>query len=139
MRVRVDDQDAAQAYKVHDQAARAGIKHGSDVRVDIEGLAVFADNPNTIGAFFRWLFRLPQLARVRFCGLNGFRVRKVTATGKGKNHRRVTLQDLNIDTEGEFRLENARMVSNGALRIIVDKETRVHRGRRIPLGVTTVG
>jgi hypothetical protein len=103
----------SQSFRLRERMADAKISHGQDVRADLPNVRVLA----IAGA---------QEGQAFFCNMGPIRVREVLVPGD--EHQAagdVTLQGLDVPACGMYDLVDARLFSNGEIRVVVDERTRV--------------
>jgi hypothetical protein len=100
--------------------AEAAIGHGQEVRADLPGIRVTAQNAD-------WRIAPdPSIAAIFFCTMGSIRVREVLDSGDGGSlPSEVILEGLVVPEPGIYDILNALVHSNGALRVRVDSETQV--------------
>jgi hypothetical protein len=110
----------SQTYRLRERMAEATIGHGQEVRADLPGIRVSAEvadwnNPSS-----------PKFGAIFFCTMGSITVREVLAPGDGRPlPSEVVLEGLVVPEPGTYDILNARVHSNGSLRVQVDAETRV--------------
>jgi hypothetical protein len=114
--------------------AEARVHHGQEIRADLPGIGVMAI------ARDRFIPRYEENGEVFFCNMGPIRLRAVTSPGDGGPlPNDVILDGLEVAKWGTYDLLNVRVQSNGDLRVIVDRESRVVptvRAREIGLAAT---
>lgn len=123
----------SQTYRLEQRAREAHLKHGQEVRADVPNVRV-APAHDTTPAFsgrFQWLRRddpTPAAPRgdVFFCDIGPLRIREVVMEGDDAPlPSSVVVEGLMVPTPGRYDLVNVLVRTNGDLRLIVDKETRL--------------
>lgn len=104
----------SQAHRLRERMVQAEVRHGQEIRADLPGVRV--------GALRSWFTGRPTgKADVFFCTMGPIKVREVTEWGDGNPlPHNVTVQGLEVPTEGTYDLLNVLVQSNGDLRLILD-------------------
>jgi hypothetical protein len=103
----------SQSYRLRERVEQAEVRHGQEIRADLPGVRV--------GAMRNWLGRPNEKAEVFFCTMGPVRVREVREPGDGNPlPKNVTVQGLEVPSDGTYDLLNVLVQSNGDLRVIVD-------------------
>lgn len=115
----------SQAHRLRERMEQAEVRHGQEIRADLPGIRVTAGSR---GWFSR---RANDDAHVFFCTMGKIRVREVKAPGDGATPlpSNAIVQGLEVPADGIYDLIDALVQSNGDLRVIVDRATRV-----VPVG-----
>jgi hypothetical protein len=103
----------SQSFRLVERMADAKVHHGQEVRADLVGVRVlsFADG---------------SPAQVRFCEMGPIRVLQILAAGDDRPlPADVVVDGLNVGTAGMYDVLNARLSSNGVIRLIVDDQTSI--------------
>ncbi len=111
MEARVTSQ--SQPVRLMERMEEAKIVHGQEVRADLPNIRVVALAGGTEG-------------QALFCNLGPIRVREILNRGDDRPlSATVTLEGLGVPISGTYDLLNARVSSNGDIRLVVDDQTRV--------------
>jgi hypothetical protein len=103
----------SQSYRLRERVEQAEVRHGQEIRADLPGVRV--------GAMRNWLGRPNEKAEVFFCTMGPVRVREVREPGDGNPlPKNVTVQGLEVPSDGTYDLLNVLVQSNGDLRVIMD-------------------
>ncbi len=100
--------------------AQAEVRHGQEIRADLPGIRVIAVARD-------WFFaRRKDKGEVFFCNLGPIRVREVRTPGDAAPlPDKVSLEGLEVPSDGTYDLLDVLVQSNGDLRVVVDNATRV--------------
>ena len=91
----------------------AEIHHAQEIRADLAGLRVIA----VAGE---------GEAQLRFCDLGPIQVRAILTHGDGRPlPTEVVLEGLTVPAPGTYDVLNARLSSNGNIRLVVDDQTSI--------------
>ena len=103
----------SQAFRLVKRMEEAQIHHAQDIRADLPGLRVIA----VAGE---------GEAQLRFCDLGPIQVRAILNCGDGRPlPTKVVLEGLTVPAPGTYDVLNARLSSNGDIRLVVDDQTSV--------------
>jgi hypothetical protein len=103
----------SQSFRFRERMEEANISHGQEIRADLPNVRVLALAGGGEG-------------QVLFCNLGPIRVREILNRGDDcPLPTDVTLEGLQVFSSGTYDVLNARVSSNGNLRLVVDSETRV--------------
>jgi hypothetical protein len=103
----------SQSFRLKERMADAKISHGQDVRADLPNVRVLA----TAGI---------QEGQVFFCNMGPILVREILIPGDERLvGGDVMLEGLDVPASGMYDLLDARLTSNGEIRVMVDERTRV--------------
>jgi hypothetical protein len=126
MKTRVTAQ--SQPYRLRQRLEEARVGHGQEVRADLTGVRVSAVI-RPFAALQHWVRpgTVPQVeGDVYFCAIGRICVREVLQTGDNRPlPETVVLDGLDVPESGSYDMFNALIQSNGDIRVVVDKETRV--------------
>lgn len=110
----------SQVERLRLRIEQANVRHGQEIRADLPGLRVVA----TGGHWFGW--RRKRKGEIFFCNMGPIRVRQVMAPGDGLPlPGRVVVEGLVVPGEGSYDVLDALVQSNGDLRLVADRATRV--------------
>jgi len=117
----------SQSFRLVERMAEAKVHHGQEVRADLLGVRVFA-------------FADGSQAQVRFCEMGPIRIREILTAGDDRPlPADVMVEGLNVGSAGMYDLLNARLSSNGVIRLVIDEratiQTEVWPHRREPVQV----
>jgi hypothetical protein len=110
----------SQAHRLRERMAQAEVRHGQEIRADLPGIRVIAVARD-------WFFaRRKDKGEVFFCNLGPIRVREVRTPGDAAPlPDKVSLEGLEVPSDGTYDLLDVLVQSNGDLRVVVDNATRV--------------
>lgn len=104
----------SQTFRLVERMQEAKVLHGQEVRADLTNVRVLA-------------FAESNQAQVRFCEMGPIRVREILTAGDDRPlPAEVSVAGLDVRTSGMFDILNARLSSNGAIRVAVDEQTSIH-------------
>jgi hypothetical protein len=113
----------SQSFRLVERMAEANVHHGQEVRADLVGVRVLA-------------FADGSQVQVRFCEMGPIRIREVIASGDDRPlPADVVVEGLNVGAAGMYDVLNARLSSNGVIRLVVDEQTAI----RSVLGAPNLG
>jgi hypothetical protein len=103
---------ASQAFRLRERLKEADIRHGQEVRADIENVRVYAAKGRSGDIFF--------------CNMRPIRVRQVLASGDSEAlPSNVVLDGLEFPAPGTYDITDAVISANGDIRIVADERTEV--------------
>ena len=103
----------SQSFRLVKRMEEAEIHHAQEIRADLPGLRVIA----VAGE---------GEAQLRFCDLGPIQVRAILTHGDGRPlPTEVVLEGLTVPAPGTYDVLNARLSSNGNIRLVVDDQTSV--------------
>lgn len=103
----------SQIFRLVERMQEAKVLHGQEVRADLTNVRVLAFAENTE-------------AQVRFCEMGPIRVQEILTAGDDRPlPAEVSVDGLDVRASGVFDILNARLSSNGAIRIVVDERASV--------------
>lgn len=104
----------SQTFRLVERMQEARVLHGQEVRADLTNVRVLA-------------FAESGQAQVRFCEMGPIRVREILTAGDDRPlPAEVSVAGLDVRASGMFDILNARLSSNGAIRVAVDEQTSIH-------------
>ena len=110
----------SQVERLRLRIEQANVRHGQEIRADLPGIRVVA----MAGSWFTRRSR--RKGEVFFCNMGPIRVREVKTPGDGLPlPGRVVVEGLVVPGEGAYDVLDALVQSNGDLRLVVDRATRV--------------
>ncbi len=110
----------SQVERLRLRIEQAEVRHGQEIRADLPGVRVVA----MAGSWFTR--RSKRKGEILFCNMGPIRVREVAIPGEGLPlPTRVVVEGLAVPGEGTYDVLNALVQSNGDLRLIADRDTRV--------------
>ncbi len=108
----------SQPLRLTERMEEAKIHHGQELRADLPNIRVTAMAGGGEGQVF-------------FCNVGPIRIREVLNPGEDRPLPiNVTLEGLEVPSSGTYDILNARVSSNGDIRLVVDDKTRVVRAVR---------
>lgn len=126
MRTRVTS--LSQPYRLRERLEEANVAHGQEIRADLAGVRVTA-SVQPLAGLRQWL--RPDSERstegdVYFCTMGRIHVRAVMQNGDGRPlPESVVLDGFEVAEPGTYDIQNALIQSNGRIRVVVDRESRV--------------
>ena len=103
----------SQSLQLIKRMEEAEIHHAQEIRADLPGLRVIAVAGEGEG-------------QLRFCDLGPIQVRAILNSGNGRPlPTKVVLEGLTVPAPGTYDILNARLSSNGDIRLVVDDQTSV--------------
>ena len=103
----------SQSFKLRERLEEAKVSHGQEVRADLPNVRVA-------------VLAATGEAQLMFCNMGSIRVRELVQQGDpGPLATEVTLQGLAVPFPGSYDLVNARLLVNGSIHLVVDRETQV--------------
>jgi len=103
----------SQSYRLRERMEEANISHGQEIRADLPNIRVLALAGSGEG-------------QALFCTMGPIRVREILNRGDERPlPTDVALEGLQVFGSGTYDVLNARVSSNGNLRLVVDDKTRV--------------
>ena len=103
----------SQSFRLVERMQEANVRHGQEVRADLVNVRVLS-------------FAESGQAQVRFCEMGPIRVREVLGAGDEiPLPSEVFVEGLDVHAGGMFEILNARLSSNGAIRLVVDQQASV--------------
>ena len=103
----------SQSFRLVERMSEAQVHHGQEVRADLVGVRVLA-------------FADGSPAQLRFCEMGPIRIREILAAGDERPlPSEVVVHGLDVGAAGMYDVLNARLSSNGVIRLIVDEQTSV--------------
>lgn len=110
----------SQVERLRERIEQAEVRHGQEVRADLPGVRVVA----MAGGWF--MARRKRKGEIFFCSMGPIRVREATTPGDGLPlPSRVIVEGLVVPGEGTYDVLDVLVQSNGDLRLIADRATRV--------------
>ena len=110
----------SQVERLRLRIEEANVRHGQEIRADLPGIRVVA----MAGSWFTRRSR--RKGEILFCHMGPVRVREVRTPGDGLPlPGRVVVEGLAVPGEGAYDVLDALVQSNGDLRLVVDRATRV--------------
>jgi|ERR1041384_583209 hypothetical protein len=115
----------SQTFRLVERMAEAKVHHGEEVRADLAGVRVLA-------------FADGSPSQIRFCEMGPIQVRETLVVGDGQPlPAEVVVEGLDVDA-GMYDVLNARLSSNGVIRLVIDEQTSIHgvaRPHPVPITV----
>lgn len=103
----------SQTFRLVERMQEAKVHHGQEVRADLTNVRVLA-------------FVDTNQAQVRFCEIGPIHVREVVTGGDERPlPPEVYVEGFDVRASGMFDILNARLSSNGAIRLVVDEHTSI--------------
>ena len=120
----------SQSFRLVERMQEAKVRHGEEVRADLANVRVLS-------------FAGSNQAQVRFCEMGPISVREILIPGDDRPlPTEVAVEGLTVLESGLYDLLNARVSSNGVIRLVADEQTSVRQVvgtlRHAPLFVSTV-
>jgi hypothetical protein len=110
----------SQTERLRERMERASIRHGQEIRADLPGIRVAASPRNW------FVSKAKHKGEIFFCTMGPLEVREVVSPGDEQPlPTTAVVEGLAVPTSGTYDLLNALVQSNGDLRVIVDRATRV--------------
>ena len=110
----------SQTFRLRERMSEANIRHGQEVRADLQGIRVSTANENW------YTTPEPTAGVIFFCTMGPIRIREVLNKGDDASlPSEVVLEGLAVPEPGTYDILNALVHSNGSLRLIADSATRV--------------
>ena len=110
----------SQVERLRLRIEQANVRHGQEIRADLPGIRVVA----MAGSWFTRRNR--RKGEILFCNMGPIRVREVTSPGDGLPlPAKVVVEGLVVPGDGAYDVLDALVQSNGDLRLVVDRATRV--------------
>ena len=110
----------SQVERLRLRIEEANVRHGQEIRADLPGIRVVA----MAGSWFTRRSR--RKGEILFCHMGPVRVREVRTPGDGLPlPGRVVVEGLAVPGEGAYDVLDTLVQSNGDLRLVVDRATRV--------------
>ena len=104
----------SQSFRLVERLAEARVHHGQEVRADLAGVRVLA-------------FADGSPAQIRFCEMGPIRIRETLVAGDDRPlPADVVVEGMNVGVAGMYDVLNARLSSNGVIRLIIDEQTSLH-------------
>jgi hypothetical protein len=108
---------ASQSFRLRERMEEANIRHGQEVRADIENVRVLA--------------AAGRHGEIYFCNMRPIKVRELLASGDhGALPANVVLDGLEFPEPGTYDISNAVISANGDIRVAADERTAVHARAR---------
>jgi hypothetical protein len=105
----------SQTFRLVERMQEAKVLHGQEVRADLTNVRILAFAESNAEA------------QVRFCEMGPIRVREILTTGDDRPlPAEVSVDGLDVRASGMFDILNARLSSNGAIRVVVDEQASIH-------------
>jgi hypothetical protein len=119
----------SQSFRLIERMQEAKVRHGQEVRADLTNVRVLS-------------FAEGNQAQVRFREMGPISVREILVSGDDRPlPTEVAVEGLKVLESGMYDLLNARVSSNGVIRLVVDEQTCVQEGigalRHAPSFVST--
>jgi hypothetical protein len=109
----------SQSHRLRERMAQAEVAHGQEIRADLPGIRVGAMGRN-------WFIGKANRGEVFFCTMGPITIRETTTPGDGGPlPSNVVVEGLEVPAEGTYDLKDVLVQSNGDLRVIIDRESRV--------------
>ena len=110
----------SQSFRLVERMQEAKIRHGQEVRADLTSVRVLS-------------FVEGNQAQVRFCEMGPISVKEILVSGEDRPlPTEVVVEGLKVLESGMYDLLNARVSSNGVIRLVVDEQTCVREGVGAP-------
>lgn len=111
----------SQTFRLRERASDANIRHGQEVRADVPHVRVGA-----VARFSEWEEPKPDRPAIFFCHMGPIRVREILTSGDDAAlPDSAVVEGVEVPAPGYYDLVNVLVRTNGDIRLVVDRETRI--------------